>query len=145
MKQKEVDEKVKLLVNQQSKFAELTYQYNNLLLTNKELSQKLENQKEETNRLLEKLSDLKRQLDDSSYNNQMLKSQNKELGSTVSELTKLNEELKIKYNDLEIKSVYFFYQQKKEIETNNIEQIKIVSELKVYIINIRIILVKKRK
>lgn len=39
----------------------------------------------------------------------MLKSQNKELGSTVSELTKLNEELKIKYNDLEIKSVYFFY------------------------------------
>lgn len=75
----------------------------------------------------------------------MLKSQNKELGSTVSELTKLNEELKIKYNDLEIKSVYFFYQQKKEIETNNIEQIKIVSELKVYIINIRIILVKKRK
>lgn len=145
MKQKEVDEKVKLLVNQQSKFAELTYQYNNLLLTNKELSQKLENQKEETNRLLEKLSDLKRQLDDSSYNNQMLKSQNKELGSTVSELTKLIEELKIKYNDLEIKSVYFFYQQKKEIETNNIEQIKIVSELKVYIINIRIILVKKRK
>lgn len=124
MKQKEVDEKVKLLVNQQSKFAELTYQYNNLLLTNKELSQKLENQKEETNRLLEKLSDLKRQLDDSSYNNQMLKSQNKELGSTVSELLKLNEELKIKYNDLEIKSVYFFYYRKKKLKQIILNKLK---------------------
>lgn len=54
----------------------------------------------------------------------MLKSQNKELGSTVSELTKLNEELKIKYNDLEIKSVYFFINRKKKLKQIILNKLK---------------------